>query len=80
MKDGEKFSPRFQRELDRVSDGRMIRAHKRNTGPMLMSTRCGAVTRSGRPCGGPVMQGKVHCRMHGGAKVERSQRDAYSSA
>jgi hypothetical protein len=41
--------------------------HKRNTGPMLSSRRCGAKTRSGRPCRSPVVSGKKRCRMHGGA-------------
>jgi hypothetical protein len=41
--------------------------HKRNTGPMLASLRCGAKTRSGRPCGSPSVYGKKRCRMHGGA-------------
>jgi len=41
--------------------------HRRNTGPMLSSVRCGARTRSGRPCGSPAVGGKKRCRMHGGA-------------
>jgi len=41
--------------------------HKRNTGPMLSSLRCGAKTRSGRPCNSPSVHGKKRCRMHGGA-------------
>lgn len=41
--------------------------HKRNTGPMLASRRCGAKTRSGAPCRSPAVQGKQRCRMHGGA-------------
>ena len=41
--------------------------HKRNTGPMLSSLRCGAKTRSGRPCRSPSVHGKRRCRMHGGA-------------
>jgi uncharacterized protein YjcR len=41
--------------------------HKRNTGPMLSSLRCGAKTRSGRPCKSPSVLGKKRCRMHGGA-------------
>jgi uncharacterized protein YjcR len=35
---------------------------------MLDSPRCGARTRSGRPCESPAVQGKKRCRMHGGAK------------
>lgn len=41
--------------------------HPRNTGPMLLSPRCGAKTRSGEPCKSPAVQGKRRCRMHGGA-------------
>ena len=41
--------------------------HPRNTQPMLSSLRCGAKTRSGRPCRSPAVQGKKRCRMHGGA-------------
>jgi len=39
----------------------------RNTGPMLSCPRCGAKTRSGKPCGSPAVHGKKRCRMHGGA-------------
>ena len=45
----------------------MISNHKRNTGPMLSSQRCGAKTRSGTHCRSPAVQGKQRCRMHGGA-------------
>ena len=45
----------------------MIVAHRRNTGPMLSSPRCGAKTRSGNPCRSPAVSGKNRCRMHGGA-------------
>jgi uncharacterized protein YjcR len=41
--------------------------HPRNTGPMLSSPRCGAKTRSGKPCNAPAVLGKRRCRMHGGA-------------
>jgi glucans biosynthesis protein len=41
--------------------------HPRNTGPMLSSRRCGARTRSGKPCRSPAVEGKKRCRMHGGA-------------
>jgi uncharacterized protein YjcR len=41
--------------------------HLRNTGPMLSSPRCGAKTRSGKPCMSPTVHGKKRCRMHGGA-------------
>ena len=41
--------------------------HKRNTAPMLTSQRCGAKTRSGKPCRSPAVNGKNRCRMHGGA-------------
>jgi uncharacterized protein YjcR len=45
----------------------MTSDHKRNTGPMLATPRCGAKTRSGRPCRSPAVSGKKRCRMHGGA-------------
>jgi len=32
------------------------------------SPRCGAKTRSGKPCNAPVVNGKKRCRMHGGAE------------
>lgn len=41
--------------------------HKRNTLAMHRSPRCGAKTRSGRPCHAPAVSGKKRCRMHGGA-------------
>jgi hypothetical protein len=41
--------------------------HPRNTGPMLSSLRCGAKTRSGKPCQSPAVRDKKRCRMHGGA-------------
>ena len=46
---------------------KMTGNHPRNTGPMLSSQRCGAKTRSGRPCQSPAVSGKRRCRMHGGA-------------
>ncbi len=42
--------------------------HRRDTGPMMQSARCGAKTRSGIPCRSPAVAGKKRCRMHGGAK------------
>jgi uncharacterized protein YjcR len=45
----------------------MTSHHPRNTGPMLASNRCGAKTRSGKPCKSPAVAGKKRCRMHGGA-------------
>ncbi len=44
----------------------MAGSHQRNLGPMLSSPRCGAKTRSGRPCGSPAVEGNKRCRMHGG--------------
>jgi hypothetical protein len=41
--------------------------HVRNTRSMLASPRCGAKTRSARPCEAPAVSGKARCRMHGGA-------------
>jgi hypothetical protein len=46
---------------------KMTGDHPRNTGPMLASRRCGAKTRSGKPCRSPSVAGKKRCRMHGGA-------------
>ena len=34
---------------------------------MDRAPRCGARTRSGRPCQSPAVRGKRRCRMHGGA-------------
>ena len=45
----------------------MTSSHRRNTGPMLKSLRCGAKTRRGTPCQSPAVSGKRRCRMHGGA-------------
>lgn len=45
----------------------MTGRHPRNTAPMRASLRCGAKTRSGRPCQSPAVSGKRRCRMHGGA-------------
>ena len=42
--------------------------HRRDTGPMTSSPRCGAKTRRGTPCQAPAVSGKMRCRMHGGAK------------
>ena len=41
--------------------------HRRDTGPMRASARCGALTRSGNACENPAVTGKKRCRMHGGA-------------
>src|SRR5271165_1331735 len=35
--------------------------------PMNQATRCGARSRSGKPCQSPAVRGKRRCRMHGGA-------------
>jgi hypothetical protein len=45
----------------------MTSHHLRNSGPMKTSPRCGARTRSGKPCRSPSVAGKARCRMHGGA-------------
>ena len=45
----------------------MTTNHPRNTGPMLSSPRCGAKTRSGKPCMSPAVRSRRRCRMHGGA-------------
>ena len=46
----------------------MTSNHPRNTNLMLSSPRCGARTRSGKPCMSPAVSGKKRCRMHGGAE------------
>ncbi|MGA2843465.1 MAG: HGGxSTG domain-containing protein [Steroidobacteraceae bacterium] len=58
------------RSVNRFRSGagiQMISKHLRNTGAMLSSPRCGARTRSGKPCRSPAVSGKRRCRMHGGA-------------
>jgi hypothetical protein len=55
------------RRLRHSGTERMPSDHLRNTGPMLSSQRCGAKTRSGKPCKSPGVSGKRRCRMHGGA-------------
>jgi hypothetical protein len=40
----------------------------REPSPLRQAPRCGARTRSGKPCQSPVVNGKKRCRMHGGAK------------
>jgi hypothetical protein len=35
--------------------------------PLQQAPRCGAKTRSGRPCRSPAVAGRKRCRMHGGA-------------
>ena len=45
-----------------------VSTHERNTGPMGQSPRCGAKTRSGKPCRAPAVVSKKRCRMHGGAE------------
>jgi glucans biosynthesis protein len=51
-----------------MSGRKRVGDHTRNTGPMTASPRCGAKTRSGKPCRSPAVQGKARCRMHGGAQ------------
>jgi uncharacterized protein YjcR len=43
------------------------RSRPPNVETMLSSARCGAKTRSGKPCMSPAVRGKKRCRMHGGA-------------
>jgi hypothetical protein len=43
---------------------------QRSTQPPLslrMAKRCGAKSRTGKPCQSPVVKGRKRCRMHGGA-------------
>src|SRR5262245_3791551 len=56
-------SPSFQ--VKKINDP----MHPTNEPSCLRSARrCGARTRSGRPCSSPAVRGKARCRMHGGAK------------
>jgi uncharacterized protein YjcR len=45
----------------------MTEDHSQDIEAMLNSRRCGAKTRSGKPCRSPAVRGKKRCRMHGGA-------------
>ena len=40
---------------------------------MNRAPRCGARTRSGKPCQSPAKRGKRRCRMHGGARGSGAQ-------
>lgn len=40
---------------------------KHDTDRLNASPRCGAKTRSGKPCRAPAVAVKARCRMHGGA-------------
>jgi hypothetical protein len=40
----------------------------REPSQLRSAVRCGAKTRSGRPCQAPAVAGRARCRMHGGAK------------
>jgi len=42
---------------------------------MRDSRRCGARTRSGKPCQAPAVTGKARCRMHGGAPGSGAPKD-----
>lgn len=44
----------------------MAGSHTRNVIPMQVARRCGARTRSGKPCAAPAVAGAARCRMHGG--------------
>lgn len=44
----------------------MAGCHARNVIPMQVAPRCGASTRSGKPCAAPAVAGAARCRMHGG--------------
>ena len=35
---------------------------------LRLAPRCGAKTRTGKPCHSPIVGGKTRCRMHGGAQ------------
>lgn len=40
---------------------------RNNPMQLFSAPRCGAKTRSGKPCQSPAVKGKRRCRMHGGA-------------
>jgi hypothetical protein len=46
----------------------MISGHRHNMRQMLLSPRCGAKTRLGKPGKSPAVQGKKRCRIHSGAR------------
>lgn len=41
--------------------------------------KCGARTRSGRPCAAPAIQGKKRCRMHGGLSTGPRTKEGLSA-
>jgi hypothetical protein len=41
---------------------------ERRLANMAKAPRCGASTRTGRPCRQAAVRGRARCRMHGGAK------------
>lgn len=45
-----------------------VQPHEQGQRPIGWVTclKCGARTRSGRPCAAPAIQGKKRCRLHGG--------------
>jgi hypothetical protein len=47
-----------------------LSVHQRTWRTLL---KCGARTRSGRPCLGLIVRGKTRCRMHGGARGSGAQ-------
>src|SRR5215469_4774733 len=59
--------PRWRRKQIQPRPEMAMATHRRKTGPMLASPRCGAKTRSGQACMAPAVSGKTRCRMHGGA-------------
>jgi hypothetical protein len=42
------------------------------------AARCGAKTRSGKPCRSPAVTGKRRCRMHGGAPGSGGPKGAHN--
>jgi hypothetical protein len=62
-----KVTNAFEFQLSGGRAKKMKGVHKRDTGPMLSSLRCGARTRAGGSCRSPAVSGMNRCRMHGGA-------------
>jgi hypothetical protein len=59
-----------------ASNMRGGKTHRRNTGPMLSRPRCGARTRSGKPCRSPAVRGKRRASDAPGSGAPPGNKDA----
>ena len=50
------------------NDGNPVQRVTQEPPALRDARRCGARTRSGSPCGSPIVNGKKRCRMHGGLR------------